>query len=75
MRIYFTSPSNPVVVLEPDVGTIDYKTGNVVLDINIWDYVNTIDIAADIATADINVKESKFLRIDYSKINVSINSV
>ena len=45
------------------------------MDLNAWDYVNTIDIAAQIATADITVKESKFLRIDYSKINVVVNPI
>ena len=75
LRIYYTTPGNPVIVLESNVGTIDYNTGNIVMDINVWDYVNTIDIVATIATADINVKENKFLRIDYSKINVNINPV
>lgn len=75
LRIYYSTPGNPVIVLEPSVGTIDYATGSVIMDINVWDYVNTIDIAAQIATADITVKESKFLRIDYSKINVTINPI
>lgn len=75
LRIYYSAPGFPVVVLEPNVGTIDYTTGNVTMDVNIWDYVNTIDISAKIATADINVKESKFLRIDYSKINVNVNPI
>jgi len=75
LRIYYSVPGIPVIVLEPNVGTIDYTTGNVELDVNIYDYNNTIDIAAKIATSDISVKESKFLRIDYSKINVSVNAI
>lgn len=75
LRVYYSSPGSPVVILEPNVGTVDYTTGKVVFDLNIYNYIQSIDIYAVIDTNDILVNESKFLRIDYSKIQVSATTV
>jgi hypothetical protein len=58
--------------LEPDIGTVDYTTGDVVMDLYPYNYTTTIDFFAKIDTDDINVRENKFLRIDYGKIVVIV---
>lgn len=75
IRVYYSQPGSPVVVLEPNIGTVDYTAGKVVFDINIFNYVQSIDLFAVINTNDILVNESKFLRIDYSKIQVNATTV
>lgn len=72
LRIYYSSPLNPVIVLEPNIGTVNYETGELVFDINPYDYNVTLDFYAYIDAADITVRESKFLRIDYSKIFTTV---
>lgn len=75
IRVYYSQPGSPVVILEPNIGTVDYSTGKVVFDINVYNYIQTIDLFAVIDTNDILVNESKFLRIDYSKIQVNATTV
>ena len=62
------------IILEKNIGTIGYRTGNVRLDINPYDYTELAFFARPNAS-DINVNESKFLRIDYSKIIVLVNAI
>ena len=62
------------IILEKNIGTIVYRTGNVKLDINPYDYTELAFFARPNAS-DINVNESKFLRIDYSKIIVLVNAI
>jgi hypothetical protein len=58
------------VVLEASIGTIDYLTGTVSLEINPYNYTTSIDFYARPDNSDVTVNESKFLKIDYSKIVV-----
>ena len=73
LRIYYSTPSQPVVILDSIVGTVDYATGKMNFNINAWDYNQSIDIYAKFLNPDIIVNANKYLKIDYSKININID--
>jgi len=58
--------------LEDNIGTVNYSTGRIKFTINVYDYIQTIDIYAKPLRADVVVKENKFLEIDFDKISVSV---
>jgi hypothetical protein len=74
IRLYYLNQINSPVILEPNIGTINYATGSVGFDINPWTYSTTIDLFAKLNSSDITVNENKFLRIDYTKINVNVGT-
>ena len=74
IRLYYLNPLNVPIILEANIGTIDYATGDVSFDIDPWTYASTIDFFAKLNSSDIVVKENKFLRIDYTKINVNVGT-
>ena len=74
LNLCYTS-SGLRIVLEKSIGTIDYTTGAVKLDVNPYNYAQSIDYYAKPNTSDVNVNESKFLKIDYSKIIVLVNPI
>jgi hypothetical protein len=63
------------VVLESSIGTIDYITGELSFEINPYNYGSSIDFYARPDNSDVTVNESKFLKIDYSKIVVLTKTV
>ena len=73
LNLVYTSNGNRVI-LEKEIGTINYSTGNVRLDINPYDYTE-LAFYGKPNTSDINVNESKFLKIDYSKIIVLVSAI
>jgi hypothetical protein len=73
LRVYFLSPNSTKVILESNIGTIDYLTGDMLFNINPFDYTNSIDIYAKLNYDDIIVQQNKFLKIDYDKVSISIN--
>ena len=73
LRIYFLSSNSVKVILENNIGTVDYLTGNMLFNINPFDYTNSIDIYAKLQNDDIIVQQNKFLKIDYDKLSISIN--
>jgi hypothetical protein len=74
IRLYYLNQVNLPVILEPNIGTINYATGSVAFNINPWTYSTTIDLFAKLNSSDITVNENKFLRIDYTKINVNVGT-
>ena len=72
LRLYYVSTNDSVVELNDNIGTVNYSTGRIKFTINVYDYIQTIDIYAKPARADVVVKENKFLEIDFSKINVTV---
>ncbi len=73
MRIYFLSNDSTKVVLESNIGSVNYTTGELSFTVNPYDYTNSIDIYAKLSNDDIIVQNNKFLKIDYSKVYISIN--
>ena len=73
LRIYFFASNSIKVVLESNIGTVDYLTGTITLDLNPYDYLNSIDIYATLNNDDIIVQQNKFLKVDYEKVSVSID--
>jgi hypothetical protein len=73
LRIYFLSNNSTKVFLENNIGTVNYNTGELIFKLNPYDYTNTIDIYAKLTNDDIIVQNNKFLKIDYSKVFISIN--
>jgi hypothetical protein len=73
LNLVYTSNGNRII-LEKGIGNINYSNGNVRLDINPYDY-SELAFFAKPNSSDINVNESKFLRIDYNKIIVLVNPI
>jgi hypothetical protein len=73
LNLVYTSNGNRII-LQKNIGIINYSYGNVKLDINPFDYTE-LAFYAKPNTSDINVNESKFLKIDYSKIIVLVNPI
>jgi len=73
LRIYFLSNDSTKVVLESNIGSVNYTTGELSFTVNPYDYTNSIDIYAKLSNDDIIVQNNKFLKIDYSKVYISIN--
>jgi hypothetical protein len=75
LRIYYLTPDSVQIILEENIGTVNYSTGAVVMDLNPQDYTNYIDMYAVTLNDDVVVQESKYLKIDFSKLLISINVV
>jgi hypothetical protein len=75
LRIYYLTPDSVQIVLEDNIGTVNYNTGAIVMDLNPQDYTNYIDMYAITLNDDVVVQESKYLKIDFSKVLISINVV
>lgn len=76
LRLYYSSPNLPVNILEENIGTIDYATGDVTLALNPYNYGDVINIYAKLNTADISIiKPTKFLKIDYNKIAITLTPI
>jgi hypothetical protein len=73
LNLVYTSNGNRVI-LEKGIGNINYSSGKVRLDINPYNYTE-LAFYGKPNTSDINVNESKFLKIDYSKIIVLVNPI
>lgn len=73
LQIYYLTPQSQIVVLEDIIGTVDYITGNMSFVIHPWDYTNSINFYARLASDDIIVQQSKYIEIDYEKLQISVN--
>lgn len=75
LRIYYLTPDSKQIILEENIGTVDYDTGAITMDLNVNDYSSYINLYAITLNDDIIVQESKYLKIDFSKLLISINVV
>jgi hypothetical protein len=79
IRLYYTEYdklTNTIVqqILEPNIGTVNYETGELAFDINPYDYDTNINIYAKILNSDIVVQESKYLKLDPDAISVTVTT-
>ena len=72
LRIYYLTPDSKQVILQNNVGTVDYISGKMSFNINAYDYSQNIDIFAKLYSDDIIVQNNKYLRIDYNLLSVTI---
>jgi hypothetical protein len=73
LRIYYLTPDSKQIILETNIGTVNYDTGEVVMDLNPYDYTNYINMYGITANDDIVVQASKYLKIDFDKVLITIN--
>lgn len=73
LRIYYITADSKQVILEENIGTVDYDTGELLFYLNAYDYNNYINIYAKTQNDDIIVQESKYLQIDFEKLYVTVN--
>lgn len=79
IRLYYTEYdkiTNTIVqqILEPNIGTVNYETGELAFDINPYDYDTNINIYAKVLNSDIVVQESKYLKLDQDAISVTVTT-
>jgi hypothetical protein len=73
LRIYYTTADSRQVVLEENIGTVNYDTGELLFYLNAYDYNGYINVYAKTLNDDIVVQESKYLQIDFEKLYVTVN--
>ena len=73
LRLYYLTPDSKQIVIESNIGTVNYDTGELVFDLNPWDYSGLINVYAITSYDDIVVQESKYLKIDYDKVLITVN--
>jgi hypothetical protein len=73
LRIYYTTADSRQVVLEENIGTVNYDTGELLFYLNAYDYNGYINVYAKTLNDDIVVQESKYLKIDFEKLYVTVN--
>jgi hypothetical protein len=73
LRIYYVTADSKQVILEEDIGTVDYDTGELLFYLDAYDYNGYINIYAKTLNDDIIVQESKYLQIDFEKLYVTVN--
>lgn len=73
LRIYYLTPDSKQIILEENIGTVNYDTGEVVMDLNPYDYTSYINMYGITANDDVVVQASKYLKIDFDKVLISIN--
>lgn len=61
-------------ILESDIGTVNYDTGELAFDLNPYDYDTNIKIFAKVINDDIVVQKSKYLKIDYDEIGIAVST-
>jgi hypothetical protein len=61
-------------ILETNLGTVNYDTGELAFDLNPYDYDTNIKIFAKVINDDIVVQESKYLKIDYDEIGIAVST-
>ena len=61
-------------ILESNIGTVNYDTGELAFDLNPYDYDTNIKIFAKVINDDIVVQESKYLKIDYDEISINVTA-
>jgi hypothetical protein len=83
IRLYYTERREDSItkivtivqqILESNIGTVNYDTGEVSFDINPYDYDANIKIFGKIINDDIVVQESKYLKIDYEEIGIAVST-
>lgn len=71
MFIYAIESDGDLVVLENDVGRVDYDTGDVTLSVNVYSYDTRIKIYGIPENRDISVRANLFLSLDTSDVSVN----
>ena len=61
-------------ILESNIGTVNYDTGELAFDLNPYDYDTNIKIFAKVINDDIVVQENKYLKIDYDEIGIAVST-
>jgi len=61
-------------ILESNIGTVNYDTGELAFDLNPYDYDTNIKIFAKVINDDIVVQESKYLKIDYDEVSINVTA-
>jgi len=61
-------------ILESNIGTVNYDTGELAFDLNPYNYDTNIKIFAKVINDDIVVQESKYLKIDYDEISINVTA-
>ena len=61
-------------ILETNLGTVNYDTGELAFDLTPYDYDTNIKIFARVINDDIVVQESKYLKIDYDEIGIAVST-
>ena len=72
LQIVYASATSPVIILDSNIGTVNYTTGELSFFIKTYDYINSISIFTRFLHNDITVDKNLYLEIDYSNININM---
>jgi len=70
--IYYYTAQGTKIVLNSNIGTVNYQTGDMQFTFTPYNYVNIINFYAITYYDDIVVTANKYLKIDYTNVNVTM---
>jgi len=73
LRLYYLTNDSRKIILNNNVGTVDYVTGALNYSIYPWDYTNSINFYATTLNDDIYTTNSKYLNIDFNNLQIIVN--
>jgi len=73
--IYTTKNDGTTTVIENDVGSVDYDTGDVTISANVYSYDTRIKIYGKPEKADVSVKANLFLTVDAADAAATIEDI
>ena len=72
LQVVYASPTAPVNILDSNIGSVNYMTGELNFFIKAYDYINSISIFTEFLNNDIVVDKNLYLEIDYTNININM---
>ena len=72
LQVVYASPTAPVNILDSNIGSVNYMTGELNFFIKAYDYINSISIFTKFLNNDIAVDKNLYLEIDYTNININM---
>jgi len=73
LRMYFLSNDSKKIILNSNIGTVDYSTGTLNYTIYPWDYSGSINFYASTLNDDIYTSKNKYLTIDFNNLLITVN--
>lgn len=72
LNVYTISPSGDYLVLESNIGTVNYTTGKIDFKLAVKSYVNYISIYARTENKDFIIQKSKFIILDGNDFDITV---
>ena len=72
LNVYTVSSTGDHIIVEPNIGVVDYATGKMDFKLAVKSYVNYISIYAKTENKDFIIQKSKFIILDSNDFNITV---